>query len=132
MVKHSISDLRAAAATRPPTQALAHFSSVLAWSHLDPSARLHARRHFLDTLGSAIAGAQQAATRCVAAALDYAGETGSPSPTLIPGSARHDVGLLAGAHLMGTAAHGLELDDGYRPGMMHPGCVVIPPALMLG
>ncbi|MCH8155627.1 MAG: MmgE/PrpD family protein [Proteobacteria bacterium] len=33
------------------------------------------------------------------------------------------------AFLAGTAAHGLELDDGYRAGSVHPGSVVVPAAL---
>ena len=34
--------------------------------------------------------------------------------------------LLDAAFLGGTAAHGIELDDGYRHGSAHCGCVVIP------
>jgi 2-methylcitrate dehydratase PrpD len=37
--------------------------------------------------------------------------------------------LLDAAFLGGTAAHGIELDDGYRHGSAHCGCVVIPAAL---
>ena len=132
MAGHSISELRAAAGSPPPTKACAHFAAHLQWAHLDADARLHARRHFLDTLGSAIAGATQSATETVAATLKLAGETGSDRPTRIPGRPADGTGLLAAAHLMGTATHGLELDDGYRPGMMHPGCVVVPVALLLG
>ena len=46
--------------------------------------------------------------------------------------------LLDAAFLGGTAAHGIELDDGYRAGSAHCGCVVIPAllggpnALMIG
>ncbi|HYG46066.1 MAG TPA: MmgE/PrpD family protein [Bordetella sp.] len=116
----------------PPTKACATFAAALDWHHLDAEARLHAGRHFLDTLGTAIAGATQGATDTVASALEFAGEAGSDRPILIPGRPASGVGLLAATHLMGTAAHGLELDDGYRPGMMHPGCVVIPVALLLG
>lgn len=132
MAGHSISELRAAAGALPPTKACAHFAAHLQWPHLDDEARLHARRHFLDTLGSAIAGAPQSATETVAATLKLAGESGVDRPTRVPGRPADGTGLLAAAHLMGTAAHGLELDDGYRPGMMHPGCVVVPVALLLG
>ncbi len=31
-----------------------------------------------------------------------------------------------------TAAHGIELDDGFRQGSVHPGCVVVPAVLALG
>jgi 2-methylcitrate dehydratase PrpD len=46
----------------------------------------------------------------------------------VPGRAqRHD--LLDSAFLGGTAAHGIELDDGYRVGSAHCGCTVIPAVL---
>ena len=43
---------------------------------------------------------------------------------------RHD--LLDAAFLGGTAAHGIELDDGYRVGSAHCGCTVVPAALSVG
>jgi 2-methylcitrate dehydratase PrpD len=49
----------------------------------------------------------------------------------VPGRARH-ADLIDAAFLGGTAAHGIELDDGFRQGSVHPGCVVIPAALALG
>src|SRR4029077_3379776 len=36
------------------------------------------------------------------------------------------------AFLGGTAAHGIELDDGYRVGSAHCGCTVVPAALSVG
>src|SRR4029450_630745 len=49
----------------------------------------------------------------------------------VPGRAkRHD--LLDAAFLGGTAAHGIELDDGYRVGSAHCGCTVVPAALSVG
>ena len=44
-----------------------------------------------------------------------------------PRASAHDV--LDAAFLGGTAAHGIELDDGYRVGSAHCGCTVIPAAL---
>ncbi len=49
----------------------------------------------------------------------------------VPGRARR-ADLLDAAFLGGTAAHGIELDDGYRHGSAHCGCVVIPAVLALG
>src|SRR5262249_62106729 len=40
--------------------------------------------------------------------------------------------LLDAAFLGGTAAHGIELDDGYRQGSVHPGCAVVPAVLAVG
>jgi len=46
----------------------------------------------------------------------------------VPGRApRAD--LLDAAFLGGTAAHGIELDDGYTKGSVHPGCTVVPATL---
>lgn len=126
-----LSGLRAEARGLPPTKALAHLAASLEWEHLDDGARENARRHLLDTLGAAIAGASQAATSVVLHSLERAGETQSTTERLIPGHAPTRIGLLNATHLMGTAAHGLELDDGFRPGMMHPGCVVVPATLLL-
>ncbi len=33
--------------------------------------------------------------------------------------------MLSAAFLAGTACHGLELDDGFRAGAVHPGAVVV-------
>jgi 2-methylcitrate dehydratase PrpD len=49
----------------------------------------------------------------------------------VPGRARR-ADLLDAAFLGGTAAHGIELDDGFRQGSVHPGCVVVPTLLALG
>jgi 2-methylcitrate dehydratase PrpD len=49
----------------------------------------------------------------------------------VPGRARR-ADLLDAAFLAGTAAHGIELDDGYRQGSVHPGCAVVPAALAIG
>ena len=42
---------------------------------------------------------------------------------------RGGVDLLDAAFLGGTAAHGIELDDGYRHGSAHCGCVIVPTVL---
>jgi len=49
----------------------------------------------------------------------------------VPGRARR-ADLLDAAFLGGTAAHGIELDDGYRQGSVHPGCAVVPAVLAAG
>ena len=40
--------------------------------------------------------------------------------------------LIDAAFLGGTAAHGIELDDGYTKGSVHPGCTVVPAILSAG
>jgi len=49
----------------------------------------------------------------------------------VPGRSRR-ADVIDAAFLGGTAAHGIELDDGFRQGSVHPGCVVVPAVLALG
>jgi 2-methylcitrate dehydratase PrpD len=107
------------------TQALVSFVTGLRYEALPDEARHYARRHLLDTVGVMIAGADgviatQAET--VIASVRRAGEIP------VPGRARR-ADLLDAAFLGGTAAHGIELDDGYRHGSAHCGCVIVPAAL---
>jgi len=110
------------------TDALVDFASALGYEALDAETRHYARRHLLDTVGVMIAGAEgDVATRAeaVVAAVRPAGQIP------VPGRARR-ADLLDAAFLGGTAAHGIELDDGFRQGSVHPGCTVVPAVLSLG
>jgi 2-methylcitrate dehydratase PrpD len=110
------------------TDAIVEFVSALRYSALSDEVRHYARRHLLDTVGVMIAGAGgEVATRAEAmlAAVRPAGRVP------VPGRARR-ADLIDAAFLGGTAAHGIELDDGFRQGSVHPGCVVVPAALALG
>jgi 2-methylcitrate dehydratase PrpD len=107
------------------TRAIVAFASALSFDALSEEVRHYGRRHLLDTVGVMVAGASgEVATRAeaVLAAVRPAG------PVPVPGRARR-ADLLDAAFLGGTAAHGIELDDGYRHGSAHCGCVVIPAAL---
>lgn len=109
------------------TAALVAFVSALSYGGLDDEVRHYARRHLLDTVGVMIAGAGgDVACRAAAVLGTVRGGTGGTVP--VPGRAgRFD--MLDAAFLGGTAAHGIELDDGYRQGSVHPGCTVIPAVL---
>jgi 2-methylcitrate dehydratase PrpD len=110
------------------TAALVEFIGALRHDALDAEVRHYARRHLLDTVGVMICGAESAvANRAerVLAAVRGAGRIP------VPGRARR-ADLLDAAFLGGTAAHGIELDDGYRQGSVHPGCAVVPAALAVG
>ena len=110
------------------TAAIVEFVTELRHAALPHEVRHYARRHLLDTVGVMIAGAGgEVATRAeaVLAAVRPAG--GIP----VPGRARR-ADLIDAAFLGGTAAHGFELDDGFRQGSVHPGCVVVPAVLALG
>jgi 2-methylcitrate dehydratase PrpD len=55
----------------------------------------------------------------------------APGRIPVPGRGRR-ADLLDAAFLGGTAAHGIELDDGYRQGSAHPGCCTVPAVLAAG
>ena len=110
------------------TDAIVNFANGLRYADLSEEVRYYARRHLLDTVGVMIAGAPgdvaTDAERMLAGV-----RSGGRIP--VPGRAkRHD--LLDAAFLGGTAAHGIELDDGYRVGSAHCGCTVVPAALSVG
>lgn len=111
-----------------PTASLAGFAAGLRYAAIDEAARQAARRHLIDTLGAMIAGAGQEATTSGRNAMRAAGAGAGPVP--VPGlGQRYDA--LSAAWLGGTSAHGLELDDGHRPGSVHPGAVVVPASVSL-
>ena len=126
-----LSTFKAGLARLPATRMLAAFAAGLRWEHLDADAVKQAERHFLDTLGAIIAGAVQPVSDIVADTLS-ANSGADQAPITVPGRGGQALNLLAATHLAGTAAHGMEVDDGYRVGMMHPGSVVVPTALLLG
>ena len=120
--------VQGAAPSRGPTRQLANFTADLGRSEIDGFARRAACRHLIDTLGAMIAGAPQASTLAVLHAYRLAGVPEGQVP--VPGM-RERFDALHAAYVGGTASHGLEVDDGYRPGSVHPGAVVIPAALAL-
>ena len=110
------------------TEAIVDFVSALRHDALSDEVRHYARRHLLDTVGVMIAGAVgDVATR--AEAVLAAARPAGRIP--VPGRARR-ADIIDAAFLGGTAAHGIELDDGFRQGSVHPGCVVVPAVLALG
>jgi 2-methylcitrate dehydratase PrpD len=110
------------------TAALIAFVCGLRFTDFDAEVRHCARRHLLDTVGVMISGAAgNVATRAEAALAAVRDRGYIP----VPGRSRR-ADLLDAAFLGGTAAHGIELDDGYRQGSVHPGSVVIPAALAVG
>src|SRR5580693_272319 len=110
------------------SEAIVSFVSELRFGALSEEVRHYARRHLLDTVGVMIAGAGgEVASR--AEAMIKAVRPAGKIP--VPGRARR-ADLLDAAFLGGTAAHGIELDDGYRHGSAHCGCVIVPTVLSVG
>src|SRR6266851_5118809 len=110
------------------TDAIVGFVSGLRHDALSDEVRHYARRHLLDTVGVMIAGAGGAVASRAEAVLAAVRPAGRVP---VPGRARR-ADLIDAAFLGGTAAHGIEMDDGYRQGSVHPGCVVVPAVLALG
>lgn len=110
------------------TEALISFATTSKWDDLALDARHAAKRHFLDTIGVVIAGASGELTRRLESVLSQV-RAGGAIP--VPGRARR-ADLLDAAQIAGTAGHGIELDDGYRQGSVHPGVAVIPAVAALG
>ncbi|WP_375176203.1 MmgE/PrpD family protein [Pseudooceanicola sp.] len=81
-----------------------------------------ATRHLIDTLGVVVAGLGQGVAAQLA---PLQPEGGLPLPGRPGARAAADH-----AYLCGTAAHGLELDDGYREGSVHSGVAVVPALLV--
>ena len=110
------------------TRTLATRIANLEFSDLDDQTVHRAKYHILDTIGAILAGAQQDVTEIARRALERAGCSGD-----VPvAGQRIRADMLAAAFLGGAAGHGLELDDGYRAGSVHPGTVIIPAALAAG
>jgi 2-methylcitrate dehydratase PrpD len=110
------------------SQAIVAFVGQLRHEALSEEVRHYARRHLLDTVGVMIAGAGGEVANRTEAMLSAVRPAGGVP---VPGRARR-ADLLDAAFLGGTAAHGIELDDGFRQGSVHPGCVVVPVLLALG
>src|SRR6476646_3015779 len=98
------------------TEAIVEFVGELRHAALPDEVRHYARRHLLDTVGVMMAGA--------------GGDVAPRAEAVLAAARRADV--IDAAFLGGTAAHGIELDDGFRQGSVHPGCVVVPAVLALG
>ncbi len=86
-----------------------------------------ARARLLDTLGVTIAGAADATGRLEHLRADFGASGGSAAAIGMPDG----VAPLSAALLNGISAHQLELDDGHRFGMVHPGATVIPALMAL-
>lgn len=108
------------------TRRLARFAAELRYDQLADEERRCIRRHVLDTIGASLAGSNQDVTRVVSETFAASGLSG---PSAVPGIASK-FDPLSAVYVMATAAHGLEVDDGYRAGSVHPGAVVVPAALI--
>ncbi len=110
------------------TSAIIALVRDLKWDALDADVKHAAKRHFLDTVGVIIAGSSGDLAGRAEAVLSNVRAAGSIP---VPGRRRR-ADLLDAAYISGTAGHGIELDDGYRQGSVHPGVVTVPAIISLG
>jgi len=111
-----------------PTKTLAQFIAALSYDDFDEVTLTKAKTHLLDTIGTCLAGSRQPEAEIAAATLFDV----TPAGTIpVPGRTQR-TDFLTAALLTGTAAHGLELDDGFRAAGAHPGVVVVPSAFAAG
>lgn len=104
-------------------QQLSAFISDTPFSAIPEAVVAKARRHFLDTLGAALAGADSPLTQRCLHALQ---RSEVPGDTLVWGSSAR-LSARSAALVNGVAAHALELDD--AGGCDHSGAVVVPALL---
>ena len=95
------------------------------WSQLPETVQLQSKRCLLDTLGAQIAGHRTPVADMMA---DFAAEQfpGTEATILVKGSKLSASGA---ALVNGFANNALDIDDGYRSIMGHPGACILPVAL---
>lgn len=101
----------------PMTMILAEWAGALTVDDLPPEVMHQAKRVILDYVAATLAGSTSPAARIVQ---DYLAETELPGTATVVGTT-HTFTPPNAALANGTAAHGLEIDDGYTPGAYHPG-----------
>ncbi len=95
-------------ATPPPvTDTMARFVTESDFATIPEQTRANAKLHILDTLGVALAGADQPAS---AIALDYCRRLGSSNEASIWGT-RSKASVSTAAFAIGLFAHALDYDD---------------------
>jgi 2-methylcitrate dehydratase PrpD len=103
------------------TRTITRFAADLSYRDLPDNVVHHAKRVILDYLAAAFSGSMTDTARIVQG---YLRQTSGPGPAAVLGT---DLSLSASnaAFANGTAAHGLEVDDGYTPGSYHPGAPTV-------
>lgn len=117
---------RADDTTSTGTARLVSFATQLQGGDVPAEVMHAAKRHLIDTCGAIVGGMQMDVASKIARVPGVAMQCAGGLP--VPGSPL-TLDAPSFAMLCGTAAHGIELDDGYREGSCHPGVTVIPATL---
>lgn len=106
------------------TTKLADYCSSFSSDSLSSELINRSKKHILDFLGACFAGSQTTPAKIIS---EYVNSLGGGDEASLVGGAK-TIGSYA-ALVNGTSAHCLELDDGHRGAMGHPGSAIIPAAL---
>ncbi|MEV4604597.1 MmgE/PrpD family protein [Amycolatopsis sp. NPDC049253] len=107
-----------------PTAQIASWAAQLADAPLPEQVVTHVKRLLLDHLGGVVAASRFPVAKLVAG---YAGDANPGTEATAVGFGR--LSAEGAALVNGTAAHSLEVDDGYTPGSVHPSAVAFPAVL---
>lgn len=107
---------------------LAKFVAKLKYSDLPKNVVQKTKDLILDQLGVQLAASTKPWSKAVYRDAMNAG--GRKDSTIVYYGDK--VPVTSAAFVNGSFGHGIELDDGYRPGVTHPACVIIPAALSIG
>lgn len=106
------------------TRVIGKWAASITTSSLPPHVAHHGRRMIVDYLAASVAGSTNPLSQRLR---DFLAESEPGTRATAIRGARMTAS--AAAYTNGVAAHGLELDDGYTPGSVHPGAAVIPAVL---
>jgi 2-methylcitrate dehydratase PrpD len=107
------------------SQRVAQYASALTFDKLDEAAVHGFKRALLDYLACSIAGSQMQPTQIV---YDYVSSSDQSKEAVVMGT-KHRLSCANAAFVNGTSTHGLDFDDGFTRGSVHPSGVVFPAIL---
>jgi aconitate decarboxylase len=113
--------------SQTPTRVLAQFVTDLEYEKIPVSVIKRVKLSLLDTLGCGLFGSSLNWSQIIA---DFAKELGGPHESVVWGR-NFKVSASNAALANGTAVHSFEIDDLHKTSIVHPGAVVITPALAI-
>ncbi len=107
-------------------QRVVEFALDTNWNDLPESVRHQSKRALLDNLGVLIAGGTTPAARIMQAFVEDQMAAAGPQALCTVISTGNKVSAAGAALANGTAANGLDMDDGYNLAKGHPGAALLP------
>ena len=107
-------------------QCVVDFSLDTHWNDLPQTVQHQSKRALLDNLGVLIAGGITPASRIMLAFVEDQMASADPNALCTVVSSGTKVSAVGAALANGTAANGLDMDDGYNLAKGHPGAALLP------